>query len=76
MDDEKWPTLPPDPSWVLEQIEMGAHQAGVPLQTPPALSPKNREEIESAVTRLLQEELDRLDRQEAPETPREVPRKQ
>lgn len=73
MDDEKWPTLPPDPSWVLEQIEMGAHQAGVPLRTPPAVSKKNREEIESAVTRLLQEELDRLDRQEAP---REVPRKQ
>jgi hypothetical protein len=61
MDDEKWPTLPQDPSWVLEQIEMGARQAGVPVQTPPAVPKRTREEIESAVTRLLQEELARLD---------------
>ena len=61
MDDEKWPTLPQDPSWVLEQIEMGAHQAGVPLQMPSAVPKKTREEIKSAVTKLLQEELARLD---------------
>lgn len=61
MDDEKWPTLPQDPSWVLEQIEMGARQAGVPLQTPPAVPKRTSEEIESAVTKLLQEELARLD---------------
>jgi hypothetical protein len=67
MDDEKWPTLPQDPSWVLEQIEMGARQAGVPLHVPPAVSQKSREEIESAVTKLLQEELDRLDQQDSPQ---------
>lgn len=61
MDDEKWPTLPQDPSWVLEQIEMGARQAGVPLQIPPTVPKRTREEIDSAVTRLLQEELARLD---------------
>ena len=61
MDDEKWPTLPQDPSWVLEQIEMGARQAGVPLQMPPAVPKRTSEEIESAVTKLLQEELARLD---------------
>jgi hypothetical protein len=61
MDDEKWPALPQDPSWVLEQIEMGARRAGVPLQTPPAVPKRTGEEIESAVTKLLQEELARLD---------------
>jgi len=74
MDDEKWPSLPPDPSWVLEQIEMGARRAGVPLQTPPAVPKGSREEIESAVTRLLQEELERLEKQgddlQKPENPR------
>lgn len=63
MDDEKWPSLPPDPSWVLEQIEMGARRAGVPLQSPPPVPKGSREEIESAVTRLLQEELERLEQE-------------
>lgn len=64
MDDEKWPSLPPDPSWVLEQIEMGARRAGVPLQTPPVVPKGSGEEIESAVTRLLQEELERLEKED------------
>lgn len=67
MDDEKWPSLPPDPSWVLEQIEMGARQAGVQLQIPPEVPRKSREEIDSAVTRLLQEELARLDQEKDPQ---------
>jgi hypothetical protein len=61
MDDEKWPTLPQDPGWVLEQIEMGARQAGVPLQSPPDVPKLSHTEIKSTVTKLLQEELDRLD---------------
>jgi hypothetical protein len=61
MDDEKWPTLPQDPRWVLEQIELGARQAGVPLQSPPDVPKPSHEEIKSTVTKLLQEELDRLD---------------
>jgi hypothetical protein len=67
MDDEKWPTLPQDPSWVLEQIELGARQAGVQIQTPPAVPKMSCEEIESAVTRLLQEELARLEEKEDPQ---------
>jgi hypothetical protein len=66
MDDEKWPTLPPDPSWVLEQIELGARKAGVHVQVPPAVPKISRDEIESAVTKLLQEELARLDEEEKP----------
>ena len=67
MDDEKWPSLPQDPTWVLEQIEMGARQAGVSSEIPPPVPPKmSRDEIESAVTRLLQEELDRLEEEEKP----------
>ncbi len=61
MDDEKWPTLPQDPAWVLEQIEMGARQAGVPFQMMPAVPKLTREEIASTVTRLLEEELARLE---------------
>ncbi|MES1242601.1 MAG: hypothetical protein ABUT39_13385 [Acidobacteriota bacterium] len=61
MDDEKWPTLPQDPSWVLEQIEMGADQARVPFRIPPAVPKMSPGEMESTITRLLQEELDRLD---------------
>jgi hypothetical protein len=67
MDDERWPSLPQDPAWVLEQIEMGARQAGVSSEIPPPIPPKlNRDEIESAVTRLLQEELDRLEQEKPP----------
>lgn len=61
MDDEKWPSLPQDPTWVLEQIEMGARQAGASLEIPPVPPKMSRDEIESAVTKLLQEELARLD---------------
>jgi hypothetical protein len=64
MKDEKWPTLPQDPSWVLEQIEMGFRQSGIPLQSPPAVPRVSHDEIETAVTRLLQEELARLDEEE------------
>lgn len=67
MDDERWPSLPQDPTWVLEQIEMGARQAGVNSEIPPPIPPKlSRDEIESAVTRLLQEELDRLEQEKPP----------
>jgi hypothetical protein len=65
MKDKEWPTLPQDPSWVLEQIEMGFRQAGIPLQSPPAAPEVLHDEIESAVTRLLQEELARLDEEAA-----------
>lgn len=61
MDDEKWPALPQDPSWVLEQIEMGARQAGVQFQVPPAVPKRTPVEIESAITKLLREELARLE---------------
>ena len=67
MDDEKWPSLPQDPSWVLEQIEMGARQAGVRFEAPPAVPKKTREEIESAITKLLQEELARLEEDQDPQ---------
>jgi hypothetical protein len=66
MDDEKWPALPQDPSWVLEQIEMGVRQAGAQLQIPPSVPKRTREEIESAVTKLLQEELARLEQEQDP----------
>jgi hypothetical protein len=72
-EDEKWPNLPQDPSWVLEQIEMGARQAGVQFQLPPAAPKLTCEEIESAVTKLLQEELARLDGRL--DEKKEVPRK-
>lgn len=67
MDDEKWPALPQDPGWVLEQIEMGAREAGVPLQFPPTVPRMPRKEIDSVVTRLLEEELARLEK--TPEEP-------
>jgi hypothetical protein len=67
MDDEKWPALPQDPTWVLEQIEMGAREAGVNFAIPPAAPKLSREEIESAVTKLLQEELARLDEETDPQ---------
>ncbi|HEX3126963.1 MAG TPA: hypothetical protein VH394_06510 [Thermoanaerobaculia bacterium] len=67
MDDEKWPSLPQDPSWVLEQIEMGARQAGVPFEAPPAVPRRSPAEIESVVTKLLQEELERLEAEKEPQ---------
>jgi len=74
MKDKKWPTLPRDPSWLLEQIEMGFRKVGTPLQSPPAVPKLTQGEIESTVTRLLQEELSRLDEDEAETvTPGEEP---
>lgn len=61
MKEDKWPSLPQDPSWVLEQIEMAFRQLGPSAEGPPAAPKLNRNEIESAVTRALQEELARLD---------------
>lgn len=61
MKEEKWPTLPQDPSWVLEQIELAFRETGPATQGPIPVPKMNREEIESAVTRALQEELARLD---------------
>ena len=70
MNDKKWPILPRDPSWLLEQIEMGFRKVGTPLQSPPAVPKLTHDEIESTVTRLLKEELARLDQDEAEtETP-------
>lgn len=63
MKDEKWPALPQDPSWVLEQIEMGFREIEPdPQGPPPVFLPKlSPQEIESAVTRALREELARLE---------------
>ena len=46
---------------MLEQIEMGARQAGVKFEVVPAAPKMTPDEIESAVTKLLREELARLD---------------
>lgn len=70
MKDEKWPSLPQDPRWVLEQIEMGFRQLEPELQDVPEPPQLKRSEIESAVTRALKEELARLDEAET-ETPGE-----
>ena len=68
MKDDKWPSLPQDPRWVLEQIEMGFRQLEPDQQVIPALPKLSGAEIESAVTRALREELARLDEAET-ETP-------
>lgn len=70
MKEKKWPSLPQDPRWVLEQIEMGFRQLEPDAQVLPAVPRLRYEDIESAVTRTLQEELarlDELDRNEGPE---------
>jgi hypothetical protein len=62
MNDRKNTTLPQDSSWVLDQIEMGLRQIEPRSRQIPPLVPKlSYVEIESTVTRALQEELDRLD---------------
>lgn len=61
MKEDKWPSLPQDPRWVLEQIEMGFRQIEPEAQISPLVPKLRYEEIESAVTRALQEELARLD---------------
>jgi hypothetical protein len=69
MDDEKWPSLSQDPSWVLEQIEMGVRQlreAGVELPRPPEMPKLPSDEIQSTVTKLLEEELARLEEKPVP----------
>jgi hypothetical protein len=60
MKDEKWPSLPHDPSWVLEQIELGFRQTGTPFESPPAVPKMSNEEIDKLVARTLEEELQRL----------------
>jgi len=69
MKEDKWPSLPQDPRWVLEQIEMGFRQIEPDAQISPLVPKLKYDEIESAVTRALQEELARLDEQEETETP-------
>lgn len=61
MKEKKWPTLPQDPSWVLEQIEMGFREIEPHLPGPPDAPKLSHDDIESAVTRALQEELARLE---------------
>ncbi len=61
MKDEKWPSLAHDPSWILEQIELGFRQIGSPLESPPAIPKMSREEIDDLVSRTLREELARLE---------------
>lgn len=62
MNDRKKTSLPQDSSWVLDQIELGLRQIERRSRQIPPLVPKlSHDEIESTVTRALQEELDRLD---------------
>lgn len=56
---------------MLEQIEMAFRQLGPSAEGPLAVPKMNRNEIESAVTRALREELARLDEVTAPEGPGE-----
>ena len=56
---------------MLEQIEMGFRQLEPDLQGLPGLPKLSRTDIESAVTRALKEELDRLDDGVETETPGE-----
>lgn len=60
MKDEKWPSLSHDPSWILEQIEMGFRQVASPFESPPAVPKMSREEVDEFVSRTLREELDRI----------------
>lgn len=61
MKESKWPSLPQDPRWVLEQIEMGFREVDPDARIAPLVPRLRYEEIESAVTRTLREELARLD---------------
>jgi len=67
MKEKKWPSLPQDPRWVLEQIEMGFRQIEPDAQISPLVPKLKYDQIESAVTRALQEELARLDELEEQE---------
>lgn len=73
MKEDKWPSLPQDPRWVLEQIEMGFREIEPDAQISPLVPKLRYDEIESAVTRALQEELDRLDGLEEQEAEMETP---
>ena len=68
MNDRKWPSLPQDPRWVLEQIEMGFRQIEPDAEITPLVPKLKYDEIESAVTRALREELARLDEIEGQKT--------
>ena len=72
MKEDKWPSLPQDPRWVLEQIEMGFRQIEPDAQISPLVPKLRYDEIESAVTRALQEELARLDEIEGNEKGQET----
>ena len=61
MKEKKWPALPQDPSWVLEQIERGFREIEPRLEGPPDVPKLSQDDVESAVTRALQEELARLE---------------
>lgn len=73
MKEIKWPSLPQDPRWVLEQIEMGFRQIEPDARISPLVPKLKYEEIESAVTRALREELARLDESEEQEAEMETP---
>jgi hypothetical protein len=73
MKEDKWPSLPQDPRWVLEQIEMGFRQIEPDTQISPLVPKLRYDEIESVVTRALQEELARLDELEEQEAEMETP---
>ena len=61
MNEKRGKSLPQDSSWVLEQIEIGLGQLDpTPLRLR-VVSRLSCDEIESAVTRALREELARLD---------------
>jgi hypothetical protein len=68
MNDRKWPSLPQDPRWVLEQIEMGFREIEPDAEISPLIPKLKYDEIESVVTRALREELDRLDELEGQKT--------
>ena len=73
MKDEKWPSLPQDPRWVLEQIEMGFREVEPEARISPLVPKLRYDEIESAVTRALQEELTRLDELDGQDLETETP---
>lgn len=73
MKESKWPSLPQDPRWVLEQIEMGFREIEPDAQISPLVPKLRYVEIESAVTRALQEELARLDEIEGQAEEMETP---
>ena len=65
MNEKRRKSLPQDSSWVLEQIEIGLGQLEPTPQRLPVVPKLSYEQIESAVTRALREELARLDEEDS-----------